>query len=226
MYNAHWMTKGSYVAFAVFLSLVSLVPASEAQFKVTDNFNRPDGVPGLGWSVWGHGAQISGNQLETFGQASVAGGIERTLDVTFPLSFSFDFSTSAPADGGWLIAFNAAGADVNANSSEVALYQPSGSRPACTVFRTTSGRQQQCFGPVSGQRDYTAKAHISGTLNADFSATIMVKYNDGLTPATVTIKMTAPVGALQNPMGSVFFFGNLNATNGPHFFDNFSLTLK
>ena len=111
MYNAHWMTKNSCVAFAVFLSLVLLVPASEAQFKVTDNFNRPDGAPGLGWSTWGNGAQISGNQLETFGQPNVAGGIERTLDVTFPLSFSFDFSTSAPSDGGWLIGFNAAGAD-------------------------------------------------------------------------------------------------------------------
>src|SRR6266404_5660037 len=97
-------------ALGVVLSLALLVPVSEAQFKVTDNFNRADGVPGLGWSAWGHGAQISGNQLETFGQTSVAGGIERTLDVTFPLSFSFDFSTSAPADGGWLIAFNAAAA--------------------------------------------------------------------------------------------------------------------
>jgi hypothetical protein len=226
MYNTHWMTKDSCVVSAVFLSLVLLVPASEAQFKVTDNFNRPDGAPGLGWSTWGSGAQISGNQLETFGQPNVAGGIKRTLDVTFPLSFSFDFSTSAPSDGGWLIGFNAAGADSGANASEVALLQPSGSREACTVFQTTSGRVQQCFGPVSGQRDYTAKAHISGTLKSDFSATIMIKYNDGLTPATVTIKMTAPVGALQNPMGSIFFFGNENATFGPHFFDNFSLTLK
>lgn len=218
--------KRRYFAFAVFLSLVLLVPASEAQFKVTDNFNRADGAVGLGWSSWGKGAQISGNQLETFGQLNVAGGIERTLDVTFPLSFSFDFSTSAPSDFGWLIGFNAAAADSGANASEVGMLQPAGSREVCTVFQTTSGRVQQCFGPVRGQRDFTAQAHISGTLNADFSAKIMIKYNDGLTPATVTIKATAPVGALQNPMGSIFFLGNENQTFGPHVFDNFSVILK
>jgi hypothetical protein len=68
-------------------SLALLVPVSEAQLKVTDNFNRADGAPGLGWSPWGNGAQTSGNQLETFGQTNVAGGIQRTLDVTFPVSF-------------------------------------------------------------------------------------------------------------------------------------------
>jgi hypothetical protein len=107
MHTARVMTKGSCIAFGVFLSLALLVPVSEAQFKVTDNFNRADGAPGLGWSRWGNGAQISGSQLETFGQTNVAGGIQRTLDITFPVSFSFDFSTNTPSDGGWLIAFNA-----------------------------------------------------------------------------------------------------------------------
>jgi hypothetical protein len=226
MYNSHWMTKGNCVAFGVFLSLALLVPVSEAQFRVTDNFNRPDGAVGLGWSSWGNGAQISSNELETFGKLNVAGGIARTLDVTFPLSFSFDFSTSAPSDGGWFIGFNAASVDSGGNASEVGLLQPAGSREACIVFQTTSGRMQQCFGPVRGQRDFTAKAHISATLRSDFSATVGIRYNDGLTPATVTIKMTAPAGAIQNPLGSIFFFGNENQTFGPHFFDNFSLTLK
>jgi hypothetical protein len=213
-------------ALGVLLSLALLVPVSEAQFKVTDNFNRPDGAVGLGWSTWGNGAQISSNQLETFGEPNVAGGIERALTVTFPLSFSFDFSTDAPADGGWLIGFNASSADSGDNAAEVGMLQPSGSREACTIFQTTSGRMQQCFGPVHGQRDFTAKAHISGTLNSDFSGKVMIKYNDGLTPASVTIKMTAPAGAIQNPLGSLFFFGNENATLGPHFFDNFSLSLN
>jgi hypothetical protein len=227
MYNPHWITKGSRVAFAVFLSLVLLVPASEAQFKVTDNFNRPDGAPGLGWSAWGNGAQISGNQLETFGQADVGGGIQRTLDVTFPLSFSFDFSTNTPSDGGWYIGFNAAGTGVAGNNtSEVDLYQYRGGAGVCTAFQTSSGPSSYCGNTVNGQRDFTAKAHITGTVNSDFSAKIMIKYNDGLLPSTITIKTTAPVGALQNPMGSIFFFGNSNATSGPHFFDNFSLTLK
>lgn len=228
MYNARWMTKGSYVVFAVLLSLVLLVPASEAQFKATDNFNRPDGAPGLGWSAWGNGAQISGNQLETFGQANVAGGIQRTLDVTFPLSFSFDFSTNTPSDGGWLIAFNAASAVAQSTqfNGEVLLLQYRGGAALCTDVQTSSGPLFQCYNTVSGQRDFTAKAHISGTLNPDFSAMVTIKYNDGLSPASVTLKATAPVGAIQQPTGSIFFFGNSNATNGPHFFDNFSVTLK
>lgn len=51
-------TKVVCAAIGVFFGLALLVPASEAQFKVTDNFNRPDGAPGLGWSTWGNGAQI------------------------------------------------------------------------------------------------------------------------------------------------------------------------
>jgi hypothetical protein len=228
MHNAHWMTKGNCVVFGVFLSLALLVPVSEAQFRVTDNFNRPDGAAGLGWSAWGNGAQISGNQLETFGQANVAGGIARTLDATFPLSFSFDFSTNTPADGGWLIAFNAASAVAQSTkfNGEVLLLQYRGGSQLCTDVQTSSGPLFHCYSTVSGQRDFTAKAHISGTLNPDFSATVTIRYNDGLLPATVTLRTTAPVGAIQSPTGSIFFFGNSNATNGPHFFDNFSLTLK
>jgi hypothetical protein len=225
MYHTQLTSKGMCLVMVALLSFTVFVPLSAAQFRVTDNFNRPDGPVGLGWSTWGNGAQISSNQLETFGKLNVAGGIKRTLDVTFPLSFSFDFSTSAPSDGGWFIGFNAASADSGGNASEVGLFQPAGSREVCTVFQTTSGRVQQCFGPVRGQRDFTAKAHISGTLKSDFSATVTIRYNDGLTPATVTIRMTAPVGAIQNPLGSIFFFGNENQTFGPHFFDNFSLSL-
>jgi len=228
MQTARTMTRGSRIAFGVFLSLALLVPVSEAQFKVTDNFNRADGAPGLGWSPWGNGAQISGNQLETFGQTDVAGGIKRTLDVTFPLSFSFDFSTSAPADGGWLIGLNAAGTNVLVanDTSEIELRLYRGSTGLCTIYQTSGGPAAQCGNPVSGQRDFTATAHISGTIKPDFSATVTLKYNDGLMPASVTLKATAPVGAIQNPVGSIFYFGNSNATYGPHFFDNFTLTLK
>ncbi len=38
----------------------------------------------------------------------IAGGVARTLPVFFPLTFSFDFATAVPSDGGWYIAFNAA----------------------------------------------------------------------------------------------------------------------
>jgi glycyl-tRNA synthetase alpha subunit len=104
MYHRQVMAKGCRTVVGMLVFAV-LVPLSAAQFKVTDNFNRPDGAVGLGWSVWGNGAQISGNQLETFGELDIAGGIQRKLDVTFPLKFSFDFSTSSPSDGGFIVGF-------------------------------------------------------------------------------------------------------------------------
>jgi hypothetical protein len=229
MYHTRFdFAKDTCLVFVALLSFTVFVPLSAAQFRVTDNFNRPDGAPGLGWSQWGNGAQISGNQLETFGQINVAGGIERTLDVTFPVSFSFDFSTNTPSDGGWLIAFNAVSAVAQGSqfNGEVELFQYRGGAALCTDVQTSGGPLSQCFSTVSGQRDFTAKAHVSGTLNPNFSATVTIKYNDGLSPATVTLKATAPVGAIQKPTGSIFFFGNSNASNGPHFFDNFSLSLR
>jgi hypothetical protein len=202
-----------------------LAPICTAQFVVTDNFNRANGSAGLGWSAWGNGAQINSNQLETFGEINVAGGIQRNLDVTFPLKFSFNFSTAAPSDGGFIIGFNAPTGDDSETGSEFGIFQDSGSREICVFFQTSGGPSRQCTGPVSGQRDYTATALISGTVNADFSTKITIKYNDGNSPAMVTVKTPTPAGALASPLGSVFYFGNTNETYGPHYFDNFKLSL-
>ncbi len=224
MYHRQVKAKGCRTVLGMLVFAV-LVPLSAAQFKVTDNFNRPDGAVGLGWSTWGNGAQISGNQLETFGELNNAGGIQRKLDITFPLKFSFDFSTSSPSDGGFIVGFNAPVADDSETNSEFGIFQNQGAQPICVFFQTSGGPSRQCAGVVSGQRDYTTSAHISGTVNADFSTKITIKYNDGMLPASVTVKTTAPVGALFSPLGSVFYFGNTNQTFGPHLFDNFSLTL-
>jgi hypothetical protein len=209
------------------LSTLFLVPLSAAQFRVSDNFNRAEEAPGLGWSRYGNGAEINSNQLETFGEIDTGGGIQRNLDVTFPLNFSFDFRTDAPSDGGWLIAANAANTDITEATftGEVMLYQFNGARALCVQFQTNNGVSQECGSTVSGQRYFTAQALISGTLNADFSATVKIKYNDGQLPATVTLRVAAPRGALQTPMGNIFYFGNSNETYGPHFFDNFALSL-
>jgi hypothetical protein len=225
---ARVMTKGGWVVLGIYFSLALLVPVSEAQFVVTDNFNRADGVPRLAWSTWGNGAQISSDQLETFGKIDVAGGVARILRVSFPLSFSFDFRTDAPTDGGWIIGFNAGAPAVviASDTSEIELRQNNGSTAICVVFQTSSGPSLQCGNTVSGQRDFTSQAHISGTVKSDFSSAITITYNDGLSPATVTLTTPAPVGAIRKPMGSILFFGNANMSNGPHFFDNFSVTLK
>jgi hypothetical protein len=225
MYHGRFRTI-TCAAFLVCL-LLMLVPMSAAQFKVSDNFNRSDGPVGLGWSAWGNGAQISANQLTTFGQTSVAGGIQRVLDVTFPLKFSFDFSTSDPPLGGWIIGFNDAGPAVvlHYDTSEVKLFQYHGSAPLCITVQTSNGPSSQCGNTVNGQRDITAKAHVTGSMGPDFSAKVTIKYNDGLSPASVTVKVSAPPGALVQSLGSVFFIGNSSASFGPHVFDNFQLSL-
>ena len=227
MSRLHVTLVRCFFVFCASLFLTSLVPLCGAQFKATDNFNRADGTVGLGWSTWGNGAQISGNQLATFGAPSIAGGIARKLDVTFPLKFSFDFSTEAPPDGGWEVGFNSATANAQgpSNTSEFGVEQASGGRAVCVFFQTSGGQSSQCVAVVSGQRDYTAKAHISAVVNADFSTKVTVKYNDGLSPATVTIKTPPPAGALTSPQGSLLLLGNINASFGPHFFDNFVLSL-
>jgi len=225
---ARMITRSRWAALGTMLSLALLVPASQAQFKVTENFNRNDGAPGLGWSVWGNGAQISENQLQTYGQFDTAGGIARTLDTTFPASFAFDFSTATPSDGGWSISFNAADTtwDGNFETAEVRLMQFSGSQGICLAYQTAEGPVSKCGSPKTGQRDFTATAHITGTVYANFAAMVTITYNDGLSPAQVTLTAPAPAGAIVNPLGSIFYFGNSNQSYGPHTFDNFSLTLK
>jgi hypothetical protein len=193
---------------------------SQAQFKVSDNFSRANGDVGAGWSAYGGGAQIVKNQVATFG---VGGGISRKLDVTFPLKFSFFFTTASPASGGWEISFNAATAHAQngVDDEEFGVDQSSGSSPVC-VFYTNSGGAH-CVAVVSGQRDYTKKALISGTVNADFSTVITIKYNDGLNPTTVTVNTPAPVGS-PAPQGSLLLLGNISVDHGPHTFDTLTLS--
>jgi len=214
-------------AFCNFLVLTLLAPMCVAQFTVSDNFNRANGPVGLGWSVWGNGAQINNDELETFGEPNIAGGIQRLLDVTFPLKFSFDFNTATPTDGGWSIGFNspAGGGQGSANGSEVGVYQFDGSRPVCISFQTSSGQMFQCASVVSGQRTYTATAQISATVNADFSVKVTIEYNDGLLPASVKVNVPSPVGALTTSQGDYLILGNSDGDFGPHNFDNFKLSL-
>jgi hypothetical protein len=157
----------------ILLLMLTLSTTCLAQFVVTDNFDRPDGSVGLGWSPWRTGAQISGNQSETFGQVNVARGIQRKLDVTFPLTFVFDFSTAAPSDGGWQIGFNSAGAfTVGAqNTSEFGVFQNNGGVAVCVFFQTSAGEADQCAPVDANQRQFTATAHISGTVNATYPRT-------------------------------------------------------
>lgn len=90
------------------LVLAVLVSQPVCANSFSDNFNRPDGAVGNGWSTFGGGAAISGGELETFGLPNQGGGVYRSFPVVFPVAFSFDFRTNAPSDGGWGITLNSA----------------------------------------------------------------------------------------------------------------------
>lgn len=214
----------------VALTVVLACRAGNGQ-SFSDNFNRPDGPVGNGWSVWGNpNVSIVSDQLRTFGQSGVGGGIARTQAVSFPLSFSFDFSTlnvtpdynpSLPYnDGGWFIAFNAVNAAYQA-PAEIAFYQYAGSR---NINRTTSGvsdAQPNVAEPIPGWQDFgAAPAHITGTVNADLSATIKITYANG---QIVSVAFGPRCASSCPGSGSFLLLGNSNASAGPDFFDNLQI---
>lgn len=122
----------------MFILLTSLNRPVEA-LTFSDNFNRPNGAVGNGWSVFCGGASIAGGQLQTIGSTSDGGGAFRNLTVTFPLRFSFDFSTADPAGGGWFIAFNAASTLIpGPASAQVSFFQFAGSRNIFTNINDPS----------------------------------------------------------------------------------------
>jgi hypothetical protein len=181
-----------------------------------DGFDRPDGSVGNGWATFGAGASIAGGKLQTTGQVVFGGGIYRTLSVGFPLTFSFEFSTANPLDGGWFLAVNAVSTLVpGPPAGQISFQQYRGSRNV--IRRTPSGFEQSpgLPEPIPGWQDYGASAaHVQGLVNADLSSVITITYADG-------DRVTASFGpTASGPIGPSFVLGNSNASAGPHYFDN------
>jgi hypothetical protein len=209
-----------------------------------DDFNRPNGTVGNGWSsFWGSNlgnpnVSLVNGEVSAAGYPNLAGGIFRTMAITFPVTFSFDFHTSSQFgaggfgpfnDGGWYIGFNvntsSAGSPF-ASFAQVSFSQVAGSR---NVLRSYFNGTNKVFDsspslpePIPGQRDFNfaTLAHIEGLVNPDLSGTITVHYNDGHTPDPVTFAFGAASGPLGAPPGSTLVLGNTNATYGPDYFDN------
>ncbi len=197
-----------------------------------DDFSRPDGVPGNGWSWWycntigGSNISIVSGQLQTFGCPNLAGGIFRTLPLVFPVTFSFDFRTFNSGDGGWLAAVNNApmttiSGTPGFSNAQMMFFQYAGTRNLSRGYNTASGMVYESAALQPGQRNFQSSqtAQISGTINVDLSSTITVRYHDGLIPDSTTVTF-GPVAGLPPPLGSLFILGNSNASNGPHLFDN------
>jgi hypothetical protein len=106
-----------HVLALVGVGLLSMQCGQEAHadFIFADDFNRPNGVVGNGWTTF-HGSsigstniQIKNGQLQTLGSPNLAGGIFRELPIALsagPIEFEFQFRTDDPANGGWWIGFN------------------------------------------------------------------------------------------------------------------------
>jgi hypothetical protein len=112
--------------------------------------------------------------------------VYRTLPVTFPLKFSFDFhspltssnnqcsSTSSPSEAGWMISFNAATLNVGnplAANMQIAVFQNGGSRNVNRAFMTGTGltydTSPNLTEPISGWEDYTnSSSHVTGVITA------------------------------------------------------------
>ena len=220
----HFGRLAILAAFIVISALPSVCRADTIAFA--DDFNRPNGSVGNGWSPWGNPqSSIVGGQLQTFGSSGNAGGIYRTLSLNSPLSFSFDVrteSTKAPGapynDGGWYIAFDSV-TPTYFGPGQLFLYQYAGSRTVNRVAGSTQDSSPPIQGAIPGWEDFdTSFSHVSGSVSADLSTNIVITYSDGVS----VYASFAP--AAGGPIGSYFLLGNSNASAGPDYFDNLVIT--
>jgi hypothetical protein len=210
--------------FYLIIGILAWNCSLKAQSGFEDDFNRPDGAIGNGWTLWGNqSTTLLGGEVRTLGAPGVAGGIARPFQVTFPMRFSFDFRSLNNGidpynDSGWFIAFNAFTPSY-ATHAELKFYQYAGSR---NVFRETSAGtmefQPNISGPIPGWQDFTAApAYVAGTVNADLSASITVTYSNGF-HVSVSFPPTQT-----SSQGKLLLLGNSNGSNGPHIFDNLNI---
>ncbi|HEV1284317.1 MAG TPA: hypothetical protein VNU44_03375 [Bryobacteraceae bacterium] len=205
------------------LAALIVIPVLSSDVRAqtfSDNFNRPDGSVGNGWSPYGAGAALAGGELRTIGSPGLGGGVVRSLSVAFPLSFSFDFSTADPANGGWFIAFNAVSTLVPGPAmAQVSFFQFAGSRNVYRNINDPTEASPNLPEPIPGWENYgSAPAHIRGHVNADLSSVITITYADSV-QVTASWAATAP-----GPIGAALVLGNSSAYFGPHFFDNLLVT--
>lgn len=214
------------------LALLMAAIGVHAQVLFADDFNRPDGPVGNGWSTW-HGTTsdsadtvIQSGQLRTLGAADLEGGIYRTLPITLPVTFSFQFRTDVPTDGGWDLKLNAApvtsASQLDPDLAQIRFLHYRGSVDIAEYYANRSGGSGNANANAPAQRDFgpSGLATITGQVNADLSSVITIAYNDGLLPSTAVYSFAAPTDAAVQPTGTLFILSDSNASAGPHFFDN------
>jgi hypothetical protein len=209
---------------AVLPILIFLVGCGLNGQSFSDDFNRPDGPVGNGWGSW-NGTTLSNGQVVTYGSDGAGGGIYRSFPITYPVRFAFDFRSESPhpscdfgntdhPGGGWTIAFNAPGAGYS--GAQYQFYQYYGSQPVSRLYLTPNGPVFDAL--PSGLPDFGPTfVHISGTVNADFSATLSIggsTYNFG-----------PGVNVLTPAQGGNMVLSNSSCGDGPFFFDNLEISI-
>jgi probable HAF family extracellular repeat protein len=218
-----------------------------------DDFERPDGPVGNGWTSWWSSTFDSANiglaagELSTHGYPNLAGGVFRTLPVSAPFSFAFDFKPTpttnqncgvgAPPgtnEAAWQISINtapvASSPPFGSNTrAQMWLYQYAASRSLNREYWNGSARVTDSVPggpePIPGHRDFApgVTAHIEGSFNADLSGSITVTYNDGQTPASIVFPFGPVPAPVALPPGSILVFGNATCNTGLYLFDNLDI---
>jgi hypothetical protein len=205
---------------AVILLTASL---TSAEMPFFDDFNRPDGIVGNGWTNWGDFvpdegvAYLSNQHLRTS-----SGGVYRTIAVQpgQPVLFDFDFR---PFDGqgAWVIQINTTNPSlVSIDEVDRLLFfsqQTTGGIPDTLRYKIGANLyDSSASSPYS--RSYTTWAHVSGRIAGDLSATITIDYGDG-GPAAVFSWASPGIVPLAVPQGGFLSLGT--ARHFPGDFDNF-----
>ena len=239
--------QGRIAVTAVLFSLLVVAPAHAGSF--TDDFNRPDGSVGNGWTpfavldasdpdhlVVGPDPRIVivGGELSLPGVDRYASGIWRPLPTLalFPVAVSYEFRTDDPG-GGWLLAINVAPSPPGPpqlpyplySIAQLAFFQATGSSEVSRLYRATSGIGSDSQHAVDGnQRPYRieASANVHFVILPDLSTTITIDYHDGAAPAVFVFGPA--VNRHPQPPGNILTVGTSAGAllgQGHYFFDDF-----
>jgi hypothetical protein len=186
----------------------------------SDDFNRPDGPVGNGWSAWEAGTWIENGQVRA-GGTNNGGGVCRTLTYPLgsPMTFEFDFSSRDSA--GWAIQGNTTNPGLWSFDDHPRLFAfmqhrgDDGIRYAIGDHIVSHDWQ---FSPNARPWTEGVLVHIAGVVYPDMRAEITVDYRDG-SPVALYQWLSHQMDPATVTQGTLFSIGNSNDT-GRAYLDN------
>ena len=195
------------------------VPRLSEATIFSDDFNRPDGPVGNGWTAWEVGTYLENGQLRA-GGTNNGGGVHRELSYSLssPVTFEFDFSSSGTV--GWCVQVNTTNPGLVSYDNHqrlVAFMQHEGENG----IRYTIGDHiynYQWLNSSNARPWNGAPVHISGVVYPDLTAEIAIDYLDG-GPLALYQWLDHPMDPATVPQGTLFSVGGSGAM-GDVYFDN------